>query len=61
MMDKVEILKKLEAHLDEASRCRMYGSVEIEITDGAVMLIRTIKTELIMRKRPHYEHRFNGR
>ena len=60
-MDKTEILKKLQAHLDEASRCRMYGSVEIEIKDGAVMLIRTIKTELILRERPHVEHRNNGR
>ena len=46
-MDRKTLLKKLEGMLDDAARTSMFGVIELEIRDGAPILIRTIKTEKI--------------
>ena len=39
-MDRATTLKKLEATLAEWEAAHMWGSIEIEIQDGAVTLLR---------------------
>jgi hypothetical protein len=46
-MTQAELLKKLETILNDAGRTKMYGTFEIEVREGAPILIRTIKTEKI--------------
>ena len=46
-MIKSELLKKIEAIIDGAEREHSFGTVEIEIKNGQVVLLRTIKTEKI--------------
>ncbi len=44
-MEKPQLLKKVEAAIDEAVRQRMYGNIEIEFRAGEPVFIRTTKTE----------------
>jgi hypothetical protein len=46
-MNRAELVKKFEAMLDEMSAKRTFGTIEIEVRDGAPILIRTIKTEKV--------------
>jgi hypothetical protein len=46
-MNKIQLLKKLEAILDEFERARNWGTIEIEMQDGAPRLIRKITTEKV--------------
>jgi len=46
-MNREQLLQKLNAMLDEAERTETFGSIEIELRNGKVLLVRTIKTELI--------------
>jgi hypothetical protein len=39
-MNKAELLKKLDSVLDEWERTRAWGTIEIEVHDGAVSLLR---------------------
>ena len=39
-MDKAALLKKLDALLDEWERTRAWGTIEIEVHDGSVTLLR---------------------
>lgn len=61
MIDRKTLIQKLETMLDEAARVEMYGSFEIEIREGAPILIRTIKTEKFQptgdRTRDNYNRR----
>jgi hypothetical protein len=40
-----ELHAKLDVLLDDAERGRTYGTVEFELRDGKIILLRTIKTE----------------
>jgi hypothetical protein len=44
-MTRAELHKKIDSLLDDAERSHMYGTVEFELRDGRVWLLRTIKTE----------------
>ena len=46
-MNRQQLLQKLNAMLDDAERTETFGSIEIELRGGKVLLVRTIKTELI--------------
>jgi hypothetical protein len=46
-MTRAELFKKLDYLLDDAERNRTFGTVEFEIREGKVVLLRTIKTEKI--------------
>jgi hypothetical protein len=46
-MTRPELFQKLGALLDEAERDKTYGTVEFELRDGKIVLLRTIKTEKI--------------
>jgi hypothetical protein len=46
-MSQEELLKKLGALLDAARQSKMFGQFEIEVREGAPILIRTIRTEKI--------------
>lgn len=46
-MTRPELFQKLGMILDVAERDREYGTVELEIRDGKIVLLRTIKTERI--------------
>jgi hypothetical protein len=46
-VDRAALIRKLEAMLDDAARSRMFGTIEVEIREGAPILLRTIKTEKI--------------
>jgi hypothetical protein len=53
-MDKVTLLRKLEAMFDEIARTRTWASVEIEFRDGAANMIRTTRNEkLIAQENTH--------
>jgi len=42
-----ELFQKLGTLLDEAERDKTYGTVEFELREGKIVLLRTIKTEKI--------------
>jgi hypothetical protein len=42
-----ELFEKLGALLDQAERDRTFGTMELELRDGKLVLLRTIKTEKI--------------
>lgn len=44
-MTRPELHAKIDSLLDEAERSRMYGTVEFELREGRIWLLRTIKTE----------------
>jgi hypothetical protein len=44
-MDKIQLLRKLEAMFDEIARTRTWSNVEIEFRDGVANMIRTTKNE----------------
>jgi hypothetical protein len=44
-MTRSELHTKIDSLLDDAERSRMYGTVEFELREGRVWLLRTIKTE----------------
>ena len=44
-MSKMQILRKLEAMLDDAERAKMWGNIELEIRDGVPVVIRKSTTE----------------
>ena len=46
-MTRTELFQKLDVVLDAAERERMFGTVEFELRDGRIILIRTVKTERI--------------
>jgi hypothetical protein len=46
-MNRAELVKKFETMLDEMAVNRTFGTIEIEVRDGAPILIRTIKTEKV--------------
>ena len=46
-MTRPELHQKLDTILDAADRERSFGTVELEIRDGKVVLLRTVKTEKI--------------
>lgn len=46
-MTRPELFEKLNVLLDDAARDRTFGTVEFEIRDGKIVLLRTIKTEKI--------------
>jgi hypothetical protein len=47
-MDKVSLLKKLDAMFDDIARTRTWANVEIEFRDGAANMIRTTKNEKLI-------------
>ena len=58
-MGKEQLLRRLEAILDEAQRAGMYGTIELQLKAGEVELIRTSKTELMTnREKTHNGQRF---
>jgi sulfatase maturation enzyme AslB (radical SAM superfamily) len=44
-MTKAILMKKLETAIDEATRQRLYGNVEIEFRAGEPTFLRTLKQE----------------
>jgi hypothetical protein len=46
-MTRPELFQKLGTLLDDAERTRMFGTVEFELREGKIVLLRTIKTEKI--------------
>ena len=46
-MTRPELFQKLGTLLDAAERDRTYGTVEFELREGKIVLLRTIKTEKI--------------
>lgn len=44
-MQKAELLKKLDALIDEASAQRVWGAIEIEFRDGVPVIVRKMTTE----------------
>ena len=44
-MTRQELHAKLDVLLDDAERGRTYGTVEFELRDGKIILLRTVKTE----------------
>ena len=44
-MNRPDVLKKLDTVLEAAEIGRTFGTVELELRDGKVILLRTIKTE----------------
>ena len=46
-MTRPELFQKLGTVLDEAERDRTFGTVEFELRDGKIVLLRTVKTEKI--------------
>jgi hypothetical protein len=52
-MQKAALLKKLEIIFDDAERCRMFGTLEIEIRDGKPTVFRTTKTDRLDGENPH--------
>ncbi len=46
-MTRPDLFSKLGTILDIAERDREYSTVELEIRDGKIVLLRTIKTEKI--------------
>lgn len=57
-MTRPELLKKLEATLDEMAHKKAFGTIELEIRDGAPILIRRITTEKIEGDRTHADRNF---
>jgi len=46
-MTRPELFQKLGTLLDAAEREHTFGTVELELRDGKLVLLRTIKTEKI--------------
>jgi len=44
-MNKEQLLQRIGALLDEYAKTGLFGTIEVEIREGAPILIRTIKTE----------------
>jgi hypothetical protein len=44
-MQRTELHAKIDGLLDDWERGRAFGNVELEVRDGKVILLRTIKTE----------------
>lgn len=44
-MTKTQLLRKLEAMIDDAERTRMWGLVEVQFSDGEPALLRKSQTE----------------
>ncbi len=58
-MSKMQILRKLETILDEMEHAKTWGTVELEIRDGAPVLIRKITTEKIEGEGKSHANRFS--
>ena len=58
-MDKAALLKKLDTLLDDAKRQAMYGTIELQLREGEVEIIRTSKTEKVQTEnnRGHQSYR----
>ena len=58
-VERETLLRKFEAMLDEWACARTFGTLEIEVRDGVVVLIRKITTEKIESKvdNPHATYR----
>jgi hypothetical protein len=44
-MDKPELLRKLDALLDDAARLRTWGEIRIDLKEGVPILLHTLVTE----------------
>jgi hypothetical protein len=53
-MTKTQLLKKLEAAIDDAERQRMFGTIEIEFRTGEPVFLRKQQQEKLDN---HTEHR----
>lgn len=47
-MNRVELMKKLEAMFDDIAKNRTWANVEIEFRDGVANMIRTTKNEKLI-------------
>jgi hypothetical protein len=47
-MDKLTLLKKLDAMFDDIAHTRTWANVEIEFRDGVANMIRTTKNEKLI-------------
>jgi hypothetical protein len=58
-VERSALIKKLETLLDEAKRQGMYGTIELQLRDGDVEIIRTSKTEKVQTEnnRGHQSYR----
>jgi hypothetical protein len=56
-MNKEQLLKKLAAMLDEFAAGRQWGTIEIEIREGAPNYIRKQTTEKIAQENARAEYR----
>ena len=45
VMSKAELMRKLEAAIDAATRDRMYGHIDVEFVDGVPMYLRKAEQE----------------
>jgi hypothetical protein len=46
-MTREQLLQRISGMLDDAAKAGTFGTIEVEIREGAPVLIRTIKTEKI--------------
>jgi len=60
-MDKLTLLKKLEAILDEARRTNQWGSVELILQCGEVAVIRETRTTKLFREGTTHDPRTEAR
>jgi hypothetical protein len=57
-MIKSELLQKIETIIDAGIAERMFGTIEVEMRDGKLVLLRTVKTEKL-EDRGEYRHATN--
>jgi hypothetical protein len=60
-MDKITLLKKLDAMLDEAARAQLYGSIEIQFANGQPTILRKNSTTKLDGGNTRYEPQFESR
>jgi hypothetical protein len=65
-MNKAEILKRLDALLDEAAKTRRWGEITLELRDGVVCVIRTTNVDKVSNHPnqggyPHGKPRYESR
>ncbi len=51
-MDRKNLIRKLEAMLDQMERDRAFGAIEIEVRDGSPKFINKTSKELIAENEP---------
>lgn len=59
-MDKMSVLQKLETMLDTAKNCNQFGSIELRLESGEVVVIHETKT-LNLKKEGNPYGRFERR